>query len=312
MADLMSQVSTIICTRNPRLAYLRRTLDALHAQTLPMHLWELLLVDNASDQPLARSVDTSWHPNARHVVEPELGLAAARRRGISEAATKLLVFVDDDNLLDPSYLAEALRISREWVQLGVFGSGAIVPEFETPPKEQLNRFIHLLALRETGKDVWGNIILSPGTAPWGAGLCVRAEVARAYTEFSDKSSFKIIDRRGNSLISGQDVEIGYFSCSLGLGMGIFVNLRLTHLIPKERTEEGYLLRLVEGQELSSALLAYKWHGVEPKTPIPLREILSFAKTMLFREEIDRRVLLANLRARSEAKRIIANNLRRQK
>ena len=82
-------------------------------QTLLKDRWELLLVDNASKPALASSIDISWHPNGRHIAEGEIGLAPARRRGICEASADLLVFVDDDNLLDPSYLLEALAISRE-------------------------------------------------------------------------------------------------------------------------------------------------------------------------------------------------------
>src|SRR5262245_38916179 len=263
MGGLMPEVSVIICSHNPKPDYLRRTLDALRAQTLLKDRWELLLVDNASKPPLASSLDISWHPNARQIVESELGLAPARRRGINEASADLLVFVDDDNLLDPSYLSEALSVSREWIRLGVFGSGAIIPEFECQPADYLQKFLHLLALRQNDRDFWSNVISSSTATPWGAGLCVRTEVARAYCEFSDRSSFKIIDRQGRSLVSGQDVEIGYFACTLGLGMGNFAGLRLTHLIPKERVEEGYLLRMVEGQELSCALLAYKWWGAIP-------------------------------------------------
>jgi hypothetical protein len=303
----MPEISVIICSRNPKPDYLRRTLDALQAQTFSVDRWELILVDNASKPSLACLLDISWHPNARHIVESELGLAPARRRGINEASANLLVFVDDDNLLDPSYLSEALAISREWVRLGVFGSGSIVPEFECQPADNLQKFLPLLALRQNDRDFWSNMITSPTAAPWGAGLCVRTEVARAYCEFSDRSSFKIMDRQGQSLVSGQDVEFGYFACSLGLGMGIFVGLKLTHLIPKERVEQQYLLRMVEGQELSCALLAYKWLGVIPRSPFSLRGALSFVKTILLRGEIDRRVNLANLRAAVEARRIISTN-----
>jgi hypothetical protein len=44
-----------------------------------------------------------WHPNARHIVEHKLGISVARR-GMREASTDLLIFVDDDNLLDRNYL----------------------------------------------------------------------------------------------------------------------------------------------------------------------------------------------------------------
>jgi glycosyltransferase involved in cell wall biosynthesis len=37
---------------------------------------------------------------ARHILEPEFGVAYARRLGIQEASADLIVFDDDDNVLD--------------------------------------------------------------------------------------------------------------------------------------------------------------------------------------------------------------------
>ena len=78
-------LSVIICTHNPRKDYLTRVLQALKAQTLPKDQWELLLIDNASDQELARSWDLSWHPHGRHIREDKTGLNFARARGFAEA-----------------------------------------------------------------------------------------------------------------------------------------------------------------------------------------------------------------------------------
>ena len=69
----MIDLSVIIFTHNPRLHYLRRVLDALRSQTLPLEQWELLLVDNASSEPLACRVDLTWHPLASHLHESALG-----------------------------------------------------------------------------------------------------------------------------------------------------------------------------------------------------------------------------------------------
>src|SRR5689334_750738 len=99
----MPAASVIICTHNPRPDYFDRVLDALRSQTLPPEAWELLVIDNASQVPLSRSLDISWHPAARHILERELGVAYARRRGIKEASSELIVFVDDDNVLDKQY-----------------------------------------------------------------------------------------------------------------------------------------------------------------------------------------------------------------
>src|SRR5690348_13801358 len=96
--DLMKQ-SVIICTHNPRADYLGRTLESLKKQTIATNEWELLLVDNHSDQRLADTWDLSWHTDATHIREDELGLIAARVRGIREARGDLLTFVDDDNVL---------------------------------------------------------------------------------------------------------------------------------------------------------------------------------------------------------------------
>ena len=94
----MPELSVIICTHNPREGILNRVLDALKAQTLPRGRWELLLVDNASKVPLDSQWDLTWHAQARHIREEELGLTPARLRGIRESQGKLLVFVDDDNV----------------------------------------------------------------------------------------------------------------------------------------------------------------------------------------------------------------------
>src|SRR5580658_6827083 len=97
----MIEITVIVCTHNPRPDYLRRVLDGLNGQSFPKDRWEFLLIDNASKTPLAGTWDLSWHPNGRHVREEELGLTPARLRGIRETAGQQIVFVDDDNILDP-------------------------------------------------------------------------------------------------------------------------------------------------------------------------------------------------------------------
>jgi glycosyltransferase involved in cell wall biosynthesis len=103
--------TVIICTHNPRADYLQRCLDALCAQTLPRHRWERLVVDNQSQEPLI--IDLSWHFSARLVREDELGLTPARLRAIRESAGDILIFVDDDNVLDPNFVEMALGVAQQ-------------------------------------------------------------------------------------------------------------------------------------------------------------------------------------------------------
>ena len=88
-------------------------LAALRGQTLPAEQWEFLLVDNASEHPRPEIWDNSWHSSVRHIRENELGLTAARLRGIRESRGELLVFADDDNVLAPDFLVQATAISAQ-------------------------------------------------------------------------------------------------------------------------------------------------------------------------------------------------------
>ena len=307
----MLQASVIICAHNPRSDYFARVLDSLRSQTLPLNKWELLIIDNASKVPLARHWHISWHPMVRHIVENEIGVAAARQRGIREARTDLIVFVDDDNVLDKRYLTQAIGIGRDWPLLGAWGSGSIQADFEVNPSESVMEFLPYLALREIASPQWSNIASSAQAMPWGAGLCVRKAVAVAYCQSCERSSIQITGRAGNSTLSGEDKEIALTCCTQGSGFGIFPDLKLTHLIPRHRVSEDYIVRLVEGTKLSDLLLEYKWLNITPASPRCVKVLLSVLKTLLLHSGIDRRTRFASVRALAKAKRIIDADLKKK-
>jgi glycosyltransferase involved in cell wall biosynthesis len=300
----MLELSVIICAHNPRPHYLHRVLDALRSQTLPKSQWELLLIDNSSSTPLRAQWNVSWHPNGRHCLEREVGLSAARQRGIRESSGTVLVFVDDDNVLDADYLSTALSIGKEWSILGTWGSGATIPEFERQPPETVKALLPYLALRDADAPRWGNVPVDEST-PWGAGLCVRREIAEAYCHLNEQSELKITDRKGKSLLSCGDLEISYVARRRGFGCGVFPELKLVHLIPKERLSTNYLLNLCQASHTSYLLLTYKWSGSVPNYPFRPRALLSVLKNWLTRRGVDRRRYFADLRAVIEARRLIA-------
>ncbi len=101
----MIEISAIVCTHN-RPADLRRVLESLSHQSLDKALYEVVVVDNASDDR-TRQVCSEMNlllPNLRCVREETLGLSVARNRGIDECGGRIGAFIDDDAIASPDWL----------------------------------------------------------------------------------------------------------------------------------------------------------------------------------------------------------------
>lgn len=258
----MDMISVIICTHNPRLPVLKRTLNALRAQTLPQAEWEVVLVDNASGEVAIPADLLNWHPRGRIVSEMTLGLTPARLKGCSETSGSLLVFVDDDNVLNPDYLAAVKNRMADFPNVALAG-GRVIGEFENPPSAWHSAFLPFLALRDLGpREIVvppllpgaTDLILSPAT-PIGAGLIVRRAAFEAYVhQISAEPARRRLDRTGKSLLSAGDTDLVITALRNGLSAAYFPELQLVHLIPAARLEADYLGRLLHG-------IFYSWVAV---------------------------------------------------
>lgn len=302
-------ISVIICTHNPKNHYFEKVLQALEAQSLPQHLWELLLIDNASDRLLSSEINLTWHSQYRHIREDELGLTPARLRGIREAKTEILVFVDDDNVLESDYLEVALKISKNYSFIGAWG-GQTVPEFEVQPPDWTKSYWGYLAVREFDKDRWSNIVNQNDTTPYGAGLCVRKIVADKYADLVQNDSLRLkLGRKGSDsksqiLLACEDTDLSFTACDIGYGTGIFTNLRLKHLIPANRISIEYLIRLVEGSSYSMKILESFRLAKEPSLePFWKRKLSEFYKLQKMHPQ-ERPLFKAKLKAEELAKKHI--------
>ena len=276
-------LSVIVPTHRPRPAALRRTLAGLRSQTLAAREWETIVVDNASSPALDAS---AWRdfapPNLRLIREPSLGLTPARRRGLAEAAAALCLFVDDDNVLAPDYLAHAFRLFHEQPRVGAFG-GRVQPEFEQPPEAWRHEFLPLLALRDLGPDPqFGRTLrpegatrnVYPACAPIGAGMALRREALGDWLRQSHDDALS--DRRGRELSSAGDNDLVFAILQGGWTVAYFPELILTHLIPAARLDAAYLARLNRGIQESWMQVLTK-HAANPWPPVaawtvPLRQI----------------------------------------
>ena len=88
---------------------LGRTLAALEGQTYPRELFEVVVVDDGSPEPLARPQETPL--DVKVVRQEDLGFGAARARntGVRAAAHDILLFLDADMLPEAEWLAAHAR-----------------------------------------------------------------------------------------------------------------------------------------------------------------------------------------------------------
>jgi glycosyltransferase involved in cell wall biosynthesis len=105
----MLRVSFIICTFN-RADILPRCLNAACRQTLPASDYEVIVVDNASNDHTRAIVERvaacTPKPVVRYLHEIARGLSYARNAGARAARAPIVTYIDDDAIAAPGLLSE--------------------------------------------------------------------------------------------------------------------------------------------------------------------------------------------------------------
>ena len=103
---------------NPNPEHLDEAVRSALASTLPAR--EILLIDDGTSRPESLSALKAWaqHPGVRVITHPEnRGLSAARNTGMQAAETDLVLQLDADDRIDPTFLEKAtwaLACRPEW------------------------------------------------------------------------------------------------------------------------------------------------------------------------------------------------------
>lgn len=96
-------VSIIIPTYN-RKGLLRETLDSLARQTYPSDRFEVIVVDDGSTDGTSAIPGEAFPFSLRYFWQTNQGDAAARNAGARQSQADILVFLDDDILVEAGYL----------------------------------------------------------------------------------------------------------------------------------------------------------------------------------------------------------------
>lgn len=293
----MFKISAVISAHNPRKDYFPKVLEGLKKQGMPLNEWELIIIDNMSKEKLEDIYQVDWHPNHRFIVEENLGLAHARKRGFEEAVGDLLINIDDDIILNPDYLENAWKIYTHFSFIGVFGC-QIKPDFEKPPVLEIEHYGN--AQRIIEQDIWSNNIKEYLSTPFGAGMCLRKEVYKAYLKVLETDKFRLnLGRKGEELLSCEDIDIVFFTCQIGLGKGMFKSLIITHFIPENKMTVDYLIKNTYWNRYSATLQNYYLFNEKPKVFTITSKILKFIRIMRM-DNFRRKIELAKIKGGRDA------------
>lgn len=237
--------SILICTYN-RAPILARTLEHIATQVIPVGArWEIVVVDNnCTDQTsdvIRQFCNDPRIPSLRSTRETRQGVAYARRRAFLESRGELLVSVDDDCLLEPNWIEQALQFAHEHTDVGMFG-GRHVIVWEQPPNRVADMYADSLARQDFG-DQELRLPSTGRTCLVGAAFVVRREaiVSSGWLE-----SGVLVGRSGENLSAGEDAEIFLRIRHAGWECWYTPKLVLSHIIPEARTSLSYLRRLHQG------------------------------------------------------------------
>jgi glucosyl-dolichyl phosphate glucuronosyltransferase len=229
--------SAIIVTyRRP--AALRRALTALKEQNYKQEDWEVVVVDNDSERAHLdpqRVCMESGLSNLRYVREPETGLAHARNRGIKEARGRYLIFLDDDAVASPNWLAAYAEAYRQNPSAkGAGGPVRVCWEKERP------RWLREAEEGWYAKVDWGNEIvpLSYPRFPRGANMSFQKDLSAELGGFIQEIAYSAKDK---TLVAMD--EAYFFDRIFRAGhLVIYVpNAFVEHWIDEERATFRYLL-----------------------------------------------------------------------
>ncbi len=232
-------LTVIICTYN-RAKYIGPLLESIAANDLSKAEYEILLVDNNCTDNTREICDTftSNHPDVNfcYVSEPEQGLSAARNKGIKEAKGDIIVYIDDDALVDTWYLRTIVEYMSVHPEIDAVG-GPIVPLYETEEPQWMTCYTKELLC---GYLYFGDKERTfPGDRyPGGGNAAYRANVFEKVGLFNTD-----LGRKGDSLMGAEEKDIFDKMSSQRMRFMYLPKMILHHIIPQKKLEKDYFDRL---------------------------------------------------------------------
>jgi glycosyltransferase involved in cell wall biosynthesis len=238
---LKSGVSVVVCCYNS-VEIIVPTIKALSRQEVPPGIeYEVILVDNNCTDNTVQLAKETWKSPSfplRIVKEMEPGLIYARKTGVKSARYDILLFVDDDNILNPDWVTKLYHLYQEMPKVAIIG-GYNQALIQGNKPSWFDRFEKVYACGPRDD--------KPGPNPiflFGAGLSFRTEVLKSV--FSSDLPLFLVGRTKNTLTRGEDTEMSLRCRLLGWDSYYDSSLRLQHNLLPKRVNWNYVWQARKG------------------------------------------------------------------
>ena len=235
----MLDLSLIIATYN-RAEQLMVTLESVATQRHPAQRWECIVVDNNSKDDTRERVEAfaAAHPDLqlRYVFESNQGLSYARNRGIEEAKSEIIAFVDDDERIVEEFVSAYVELFASHPN-AMSAGGKIVAEYPTGRPRWMSKYAEqpIANPMDFGKSIKP---FPKGRIPGGGNMAMRRSVFDKIGRFDTS-----LGRTGKQLIGGEESDL--FERIEAAGMACYYVPRavMYHIIPAEKLTAEYFERL---------------------------------------------------------------------
>jgi GT2 family glycosyltransferase len=229
-------ITVILCTYN-RSKSLARALESAAALVLPESVrWEILVVDNnSSDQTreVTENFCRRYPGHFRYLFEPKPGKSNALNSGIQQSQSEILAFMDDDVIVEPTWLHNLTSPlhDREWMGTG----GRIFPDWKSEPP----RWMPLTGRYSLAPLVAFDLGSEPHAldeSPFGTNMAFRREVFQKHGTFRTD-----LGPSPGSMVRSEDTEFGTRVLKAGERLLYVPSAVVYHEIPPSRLKKEYFL-----------------------------------------------------------------------
>jgi glucosyl-dolichyl phosphate glucuronosyltransferase len=244
-------ITVVICTHN-RAALLEKAVRSVLAQMEAAA--EVLIVDNASSDatPAVAGQLARNHSGVRVWREPELGLSAARNAALRLAHGPYVLFLDDDAVAEPGWLAAYVRFlsAPPTPRIAVVGGG-VIPNFEVPPPRWLMRRTYALDRGEAPR------LLKAKGGPWGCNVAYARTAALHVGAFNPQ-----LGRKGKTFLAHEESELNARLEKAGHEIWWLPAARIFHWVPAKRLKFMWLCHTAFTEGRSTAV--FRLNGIEAR------------------------------------------------